>query len=116
MTTEDKYYATTMRQLDDLDNYGSLYDFAPQRHDDQQLPRGSSNFFCRRFLWQMRQSNRRLSIRLLRWPKFIKFLLGLPMFSTWVLLPTTLTLLPLLPTLLPTLLFPDALFYSKNIP
>jgi hypothetical protein len=62
------------------------------------------------------QSNRRLSIRLLRWPKFIKLLLGLLMFSTWVLLPTTLTLLPLLPTLLPTLLLHDALFSSKNIP
>jgi hypothetical protein len=33
-----------------------------------------------------------------------------------VLLPTTLTLLPLLPMLLPTLLFHDALFSSKNIP
>jgi hypothetical protein len=39
MTMEDKYYATTMRQRDDFDDYGSFYGFAPQRHDDQQPPR-----------------------------------------------------------------------------
>jgi hypothetical protein len=80
----------------------------------------SSVFFCRRFLWQMHQSNQRLSIRrLIHWPKFIKFLLGYPTFSTWVLLPTTIMLLPLptllpLLTLLPTLHFHDALDFQEH--
>jgi hypothetical protein len=35
---EDKYYATTMRERDDLDDYGSFYDFAPQHYGQQQPP------------------------------------------------------------------------------
>jgi hypothetical protein len=141
MNMEDKYYAT-MREQDDLNDYGSFYNFAPQRYGQQQPPshygqqqlptrygpqqprydsgqgyNGGSVFFCIPFLWQMRQHNRRLSIRrLISWHQFIKCLL-LPMFSTWVLLPTTLMLLPPLtllpsPTLLPT---HDAL-YSRTPP
>jgi hypothetical protein len=36
---EDKYYATTMRQRDVFDDYGSFYGFAPQRHEQQPLRR-----------------------------------------------------------------------------
>jgi hypothetical protein len=79
----------------------------------------SSVFFCRPFLWQMCQHNRRLSIRrLISWRQFIKcLLLLLPMFSTWVLLPTTLMLLPLLTLLLlPTLLPTHDALYSRTPP
>jgi hypothetical protein len=34
---EDKYYAT-MRERDDLDDYSSFYNFAPQRYGQQQPP------------------------------------------------------------------------------
>jgi hypothetical protein len=37
MNMEDKYYAT-MRERDDLDDYSSFYNFAPQRYGQQQPP------------------------------------------------------------------------------
>jgi hypothetical protein len=69
----------------------------------------SFDFFCRQFLWQMRQFHQRLFIRLLlQWHKFIRLLHRLPMWDSSIsaLLPTTLTLL--------TLLLHDALFSSKE--
>jgi hypothetical protein len=49
MNMEDKYYAT-MREQDDLNDYGSFYNFAPQRYGQQQPPSHYGQSSCRRFM------------------------------------------------------------------